>query len=85
MDSHPHLTIRTIRARAVDLAPHRPMETASGVLASTPLVLIDLLTEEGVGGTSYVRCYTPWPSRRSRSLSATSRRYYRAPRPRPWP
>ncbi len=59
METYPHLTIRAIRARALDLAPHRPMETASGILSSTPLVLIDLLTEEGVSGASYVRCYAP--------------------------
>jgi len=59
MDTHPRLTIRDIRARAVDLAPQRPMETAAGALTSTPLVLIDLLTEEGVTGVSYVRCYAP--------------------------
>ncbi len=59
MDTYPHLTVRAIRARALDLAPHRPMETATGVLSSTPLVLIDLLTEEGVAGRSYVRCYAP--------------------------
>src|SRR5206468_2907365 len=28
-------------------------------LSSTPLVLIDLLTEEGITGTSYLRCYAP--------------------------
>ena len=28
-------------------------------MRTTPLVLIDLLTEEGVTGSSYVRCYTP--------------------------
>ena len=54
-----HLTIREIRARAVSLAPERPVETASGTLARTPLVLIDLMTEEGVVGRSYVRCYAP--------------------------
>ncbi len=55
----PDLTIREIRARAVSPAPDRPVETASGTLARTPLVLIDLLTEEGVVGRSYVRCYAP--------------------------
>ena len=33
----PALTIREIRARAVSLAPERPVETASGTLARTPL------------------------------------------------
>jgi mandelate racemase len=53
------LTIRAIRARGLDLTLQRPVETASGVMRSTPLVLIDLLTEEGIAGQSYVRCYTP--------------------------
>ena len=59
MDDGGRLTIRELRVRAVELAPARPMETASGVLASTPLVLLDLLTEEGITGRSYVRCYAP--------------------------
>ncbi|HEY6235242.1 MAG TPA: enolase C-terminal domain-like protein, partial [Candidatus Elarobacter sp.] len=53
------LTIRTIRARGIDLALQRPVETASGTMRTAPLVLIDLLTEEGIAGCSYVRCYTP--------------------------
>jgi mandelate racemase len=53
------LTIRSIRARGVDLALQRPVETASGVMRTAPLVLIDVMTEEGVVGCSYVRCYTP--------------------------
>ncbi|HKY77133.1 MAG TPA: enolase C-terminal domain-like protein, partial [Acidimicrobiia bacterium] len=35
------------------------VQTASGEVASAPLVLIDLLTEEGVTGRSYIFCYTP--------------------------
>ncbi|MDP9106000.1 MAG: mandelate racemase [Candidatus Eremiobacteraeota bacterium] len=53
------LTIRSIRARGIDLALQRPVETASGAMRTAPLVLIDLLTEEGIVGCSYVRCYTP--------------------------
>ena len=53
------LTIRSIRARGIDLALQKPVETASGVMRTAPLVLIDLLTEEGIVGCSYVRCYTP--------------------------
>ena len=53
------LTIRAVRARGLDLTLQKPVETASGVMRSTPLVLIDLFTEEGITGTSYVRCYTP--------------------------
>ncbi len=53
------LTIRQIRARPLDLALGRPVETASGTLRSAPLVLIDLSTDEGVIGRSYLRTYTP--------------------------
>jgi mandelate racemase len=53
------LTIRGVRARALDLALARPVETAAGVMRTAPLVLIDLATEEGVTGRSYVRSYTP--------------------------
>src|SRR5689334_4892898 len=56
MDS---LTVETVVARAVDLPLERPVETAGGVMATTPLVLIDVRTREGVVGRSYVRCYTP--------------------------
>jgi mandelate racemase len=53
------LRIRGVRARGLDLALARPVETAAGVMRTAPLVLIDLATEEGVTGRSYVRCYTP--------------------------
>jgi len=58
MNSPPRLTIRSIRARGLNLSLARPVETASGIMATTPLVLIDLATEEGVIGRSYIRCYT---------------------------
>lgn len=53
------LTVRGLRVRPLDLVPARPVETAAGAMATTPLVLIDLETQEGVVGRSYVRCYTP--------------------------
>jgi mandelate racemase len=59
IETLPRLTIRAVDVRAVDVPLARPHQTASGVLASAPLVLIDLLTEEGVAGRSYVFCYTP--------------------------
>jgi mandelate racemase len=52
------LTVRQISVRGINLALQRPVQTAGGVMASTPLVLIDLQTEDGVSGRSYVRCYT---------------------------
>jgi len=59
MDGDSRLTIRGVRARALDLALARPVETAAGVMRTAPLVLIDLATEEGITAQSYVRCYTP--------------------------
>lgn len=52
------LRIRDVRVRALDLGLARPVETAAGVMRTAPLVLVDLATEEGVGGHGYVRCYT---------------------------
>jgi mandelate racemase len=51
--------IERVRVRPVSLTPRRPVETAAGVLATTPLVLIDLITNDGVTGRAYLRCYTP--------------------------
>jgi mandelate racemase len=55
----PELTISGLRVRPVEVVPERPVQTAAGTMASTPLVLVDLQTREGVIGCSYVRCYTP--------------------------
>jgi mandelate racemase len=57
--SDPQLTLRGLRARAVNIPLTPPVQTASGVVSSAPLVLIDLFTEEGVTGCSYMFCYTP--------------------------
>jgi len=59
MPAHPKLTIRGIRARGVDVPMARPLQTGGGAVATAPLVLIDLETEEGITGCSYVFCYTP--------------------------
>ncbi len=53
------LTIRSVTARGLDLPMARPVETAAGVMRTTPVVLVDLRTAEGVVGRAYVRCYTP--------------------------
>jgi mandelate racemase len=53
------LTIRSLRARPLDLSLAAPVETAAGVMRTAPLVLVDLQTEEGVTGNAYVRSYTP--------------------------
>jgi mandelate racemase len=55
----PRLTVRGLRIRAVEVPVSPPLETASGTIGTAPLVLIDLMTGEGVTGCSYVFCYTP--------------------------
>ncbi|MBO0821567.1 MAG: hypothetical protein J2P26_12045 [Nocardiopsaceae bacterium] len=55
----PQLTIESATARAVNLRLDRPVETASGIMATAPLVLIDIRTKEGATGRAYVQCYTP--------------------------
>ena len=53
------LTIRSVTARAVIAPLGRPIRTAVGTIPSAPLVLIDVVTEEGIVGRSYIFGYTP--------------------------
>jgi mandelate racemase len=53
------LTIRGLDVRAVDVPMRRPLETSGGVVGTAALVLIDLRTEEGITGRSYIFCPTP--------------------------
>lgn len=52
------LTIRDIRARAVEAPIPRPVRTASGEIEKAPLLLIDVLTDEGISGSAYAFGYT---------------------------
>jgi mandelate racemase len=51
------LTIRSIKARAVDVPISRPVKNAFGVIRSAPLVLIDVTTDQGITGRSYIFGY----------------------------
>jgi mandelate racemase len=51
--------IRRLRATPVNVPLARPHPTASGVVGSAPLVLMDLETDQGPTGHAYVFCYTP--------------------------
>jgi mandelate racemase len=53
------LTIRNLRVRAVDVPMARPLITGGGSVQSAPLALVDLETNQGITGSSYVFCYTP--------------------------
>jgi mandelate racemase len=55
--SHPRLTLRDITARPVVLKLKRPVVARIATITDWPLVLIDLSTEEGVIGRSYLEPY----------------------------
>ena len=55
----PRLTIRSVLARAVDVPLSRPVRAAVGDVPTAPLVLIDVHTDQGVVGRSYIFGYTP--------------------------
>ena len=54
------IIITAIRARPVDVPMALPLHTSGGIVGSAPLVLIDLQTDAGLTGHSYVFCYAPW-------------------------
>ena len=49
--------IRSVTARAVDAPISRPVKNAFGVIRSAPLVLIDVETDRGITGRSYIFGY----------------------------
>jgi mandelate racemase len=48
------LKIRSLRATPLNVPLARPHPTASGVVESAPLVLVDPETDQGLTGRSYV-------------------------------
>src|SRR5918998_6448499 len=55
---HETLTLRSIAARPVLLRLERPVVARIATITDWPLILIDLQTEEGVVGRSYLEPYT---------------------------
>jgi hypothetical protein len=53
------LTLQSIRARPIVLKLKRPVVARIATLGDWPLILIDLHTEEGVIGRSYLEPYLP--------------------------
>jgi mandelate racemase len=53
----PTPVIRSVKARAVIAPISRPVKNAFGVIEAAPLVLIDVDTDQGVTGRSYVFAY----------------------------
>ena len=56
---HPKLTVRSLSARPVLLKLERPVIARIATITEWPLILIDLQTEEGIIGRSYLEPYTP--------------------------
>ena len=59
MPDHKPPRIRSLRVRALRVPMPEPHRTASGVITESPLVLTDLITEDGLVGHSMVFTYTP--------------------------
>jgi len=53
----PSLTFRELRARPVVLKLERPIVARIATISEWPLILIDLITEEGIVGHSYLEPY----------------------------
>jgi mandelate racemase len=52
------LIVREIKVRAVNAPLKRPLRNAMGTIPSSPLVLIDVVTEQGITGRAYLFAYT---------------------------
>src|SRR5262245_53564037 len=52
------LTLRSLTARPVVLKLERPIVARIATIADWPLILVDLQTEEGIVGRSYLEPYT---------------------------
>ena len=55
----PRLTLRRVHCVGVEVPMTYALGTSRGTITKAPLLLIDLTTEEGVTGRSYLWCYFP--------------------------
>jgi mandelate racemase len=55
----PQLVLRRIRSVGVEVPMKLPLGTSAGTIRAAPLVLVDVETEEGIAGRSYLFCYLP--------------------------
>jgi mandelate racemase len=54
-----NLELRSVKTRAVRVPLNFAVGTSAAVIRAVPLLLVDLTTEQGIVGRSYVFCYTP--------------------------
>jgi len=55
--THPTLTLKSVRARPIVVPLKRPIVSRVGLFREWPIILIDLYTNEGVVGHSYLEPY----------------------------
>src|SRR5438309_5827103 len=55
----PVLTIRSIRSRAVSVPLRFALGTSAQTVRTAPLLLVDLETDGGITGRTYLFCYMP--------------------------
>jgi mandelate racemase len=55
----PALTIQSLRSTALAVPMKRPLGTSAQMVRTAPLLLVDLETEQGVTGRTYLYCYLP--------------------------
>jgi mandelate racemase len=53
----PPPTIRGVRTRAVEVPMRFPLGTSAAIVRAAPLLLVDLETEDGITGRTYLFCY----------------------------
>jgi mandelate racemase len=59
MAAAPALTVRSVRTVAVAVPMRLALGTSAATVREAPLLLVDLDTEEGITGRSYLFCYRP--------------------------
>src|SRR5258705_6566402 len=57
--SNRKLTLRSLTATAVTLPMKRPLGTSAKSIDHACLLLVDLLTQDGIEGRAYAFCYLP--------------------------
>lgn len=53
------LTLQSVETRAVRVPLNFALGTSAATIRAVPLLLVDLITRQGVAGRSYIFCYTP--------------------------
>ena len=54
------IKVRTVRVRAVEVPMRRPLAVSTGQVSTAPLILVDLHTDSGPVGCSYIFVYAKW-------------------------